>query len=91
MSIFTFVMSGIVNQTIAFGTPWQLSIYDNSNNLISSSVSLNSFVAACGTICKTCTNSSYCLSCYNNTSINLLHYLDKTTNLCVSTCLSNQF
>lgn len=87
----TFIMRGIINPIVVSGSAWQLNIYDSSNNQISFSSSLNAFSASCGNTCKRCVNISYCLSCYSNPAINSLTYLNKATNLCISSCLTNQF
>lgn len=85
----TIVVQGITNPTVATSTAWQVSFYTATSILIGSESSLNKFSAVCGTTCRDCVNTTYCLSCYSSPF--LLTLLDTSTHLCVASCGSGQF
>jgi proprotein convertase subtilisin/kexin type 5 len=84
----TLIILGLTNPTSASSSYWNISIYAGSAILISSDSSSNQFIAACGTNCRDCINSTYCKSCYSNPSINNQTYLNQLNNQCINTCNS---
>jgi hypothetical protein len=86
----SFNIVGIKNPlTSTTSNSWIIKAYSLNGILIASSTKNIFFTAACGTMCKSCINVTYCLSCYNNLIINSLNYFRTTVNTCASSCLLN--
>lgn len=87
----TFILMGLVNPVTSPSSFWQLNAYTATSILIATSSSNSKFTALCGSVCKWCINTTYCLTCYNNTLVNSLSYLKNSSSLCVASCVSTEF
>ena len=81
----------MTNPVSVASSAWVLSVSNLAGVPMAAGTTTNQFLAVCGATCRDCTNSSFCLSCYNNPSVNNLIYLDAGANTCVSACGSNQY
>ena len=84
-------IEGLTNPTVQASSSWSLSLYKTGAILVASGSTTQQFSAVCGSVCRSCLNTSYSLTCYNNSLVNSLLYLDDKTKTCVSSCFSSQY
>jgi hypothetical protein len=90
----TFKVTGISNPKIYPSNIFTFSTYSSDSVLISqSTTNKNFFNITCSNLCATCDslNTSKCLTCYQDSAINNLKYLDLSSNVCRSACLTTQY
>jgi len=87
ISKMTFTISGITSPLSQPSDYTIVTSFDSGNNIIDQSSTDIKFAIACVLPCKTCTtNTSSCLSCYNNTNISQYNIYFPTNNSCLLSC-----
>jgi hypothetical protein len=88
----TFSISGITSPMTLPIDYTIITSFDSGNNLIDQSSTDVRFGLSCALPCKTCnSNTSSCLSCYNNSNISQFNIYFPSNNTCVASCPSAYF
>jgi hypothetical protein len=87
----TLMLEGATNPVSPSSSSWSIQSYNGAYSLIAQSSASVVFSAPCGTTCRDCLNTTYCLNCYSNPLVNSLPKLDYSLRTCISACSSSQY